>query len=100
MTLPGGSFVPPPEVDVGLVKIIPHSSAYIQNMPLPFMNKVITGLFLTKKVKFMKSIKFNLIPKDLREEVAPVLAEALDIPEHKSPIELSMAEISRICFAY
>jgi len=99
-TLPGGAFVPPPEVSVGLVKITPHVDPYIQGLPFTFVNKVITGLFLAKKKKYMTSLSQNLIPAKLRDEVVPALADALDIPEDKTPIELSMEEISSICHAY
>jgi len=99
-TLPGGAFVPPPEVSVGVVKIVPHVTSYIQGLPFKLVNKVITGLFLSKKQKFLTSIRRNLLPESLRDEVIPVLAEQLDIPEERTPIELSMEEISRICHAY
>jgi len=99
-TLPGGAFIPPPEVSVGLVKITPHVNPYIQDLPFKLVNKVITGIFMSKRKKFMTSIKHNLLPLALRDEIGPVLAEALDIPEEKTPIDLTMEEIASICHAY
>jgi len=99
-SLPGGAFVPPPEVSVGLVKIVPHETPYIQGLPFRTVNKVITGLFLSKKQKVLTSLKRHLIPEAFRDEAIPIIAEQLDIPEDRKVFELSMEEISRICHAY
>lgn len=99
-TLPGGAFVPPPDVSVGLVRMIPHPSPFIKDLPFAFVNKVITGIFFSKKQKVMKSIERNLIPQGLRAEIVPVLAESLNIPDGRTVLELSMDEIARICYAY
>jgi len=100
MELPGGAFVPPPKVSVGLVKMVPHHEPFIKDLPFHFVNKVVTGLFLNKNQKYLNSIRTNLIPVKLRDDVMPVLADSIGIRESKTPIELSMEEISRICHAY
>jgi len=97
-TLPGGAFVPPPEVSVGLVKIIPHETPYIHGLPFKMVNKVITGLFLSKKQKTLASLKRHLIPAAFVDDVIPVMAEQFDV--NKPVIELSMEEIAKICYAY
>ena len=62
MELPGGAFVPPPKVSVGLVKMVPHHEPFIKDLPFHFVNKVVTGLFLNKNQKYLNSIRTNLIP--------------------------------------
>jgi len=99
-TLPGGAFVPPPEVSVGLIKVVPHVTPYVRDLPFKLVNKVITGLFLSKKQKYLTSIKRHLVPAVLHDEVVPVLAEGLDIPEDRTPLAMTMEEISRVCYAY
>jgi len=98
--LPGGSFVPPPEVEVGLVRMIPHEKPFIRDLPFSFVNKVVTGLFMSKNMKYLNSIKMNLFPKSVRDDVVPSLAKAVDIDHMKTPVQLTMEEISRICYTY
>lgn len=97
-TLPGGAFVPPPEVSVGLVKIVPHEVPYIHDLPFKVVNKVITGLFLSKKQRVLTSLKRHLIPEAFREEVISVMAD--QVPTDKAVIDLNMEEIAKICYAY
>ena len=98
--LPGGAFVPAPQVEVGVVKLTPHCEKYIEGLPFRFVNKVVTGLFLRKKARFIKPLSNNLFPKSVRSEGSKMLMEMVDIPETKMPIQLTMEEISRICHAY
>jgi len=98
--LPGGAFVPAPQVEVGLVKIVPHHTPFIRDLPFSHVNKVVTGLFMSKNMRVYNSIRINLVPASLREEVMPVLIEAIDIDPHKTPINLTMEEISRVCHAH
>lgn len=98
--LPGGSFVPPPEVEVGLIRMIPHEQPFIRDLPFSFVNKVVTGLFMSKNMKYLNSIKINLFPTALRGDFVPALAKAVDIDHMKTPVQLTMEEISRICYTY
>ena len=98
--LPGGAFVPAPDVEVGVVKIVPHREKYIDGLPFHVVNKVVTGMFLSKQSRFIKPIKLNLFPKSVRKEAAAMLLDLVDIPEDKVPIQLTMDEIARICYAY
>jgi len=98
--LPGGAFVPPPQVEVGLVKIVPHHTAFIRGLPYHVVNKAVTGLFMSKNMKYLNSIRINLVPAALRDEVMPALADAIGVDPHKTAINLTMEEISRVCHAY
>ena len=49
----GGSFVPPPEVEVGVVSLTPLRQPYIQ-LPYETVDYVVNSLFLPGKNKYLR----------------------------------------------
>ena len=47
-TLKGSAFVPPPDVEVGVVSLIPLKQPYIE-LPFGFVNRVVTTVMHGKK---------------------------------------------------
>ena len=66
-----------------------------RDLPFSFVNKVVTGLFMSKNMKYLNSVRINLFPKAVRGDVVPALAKAVDIDHMKTPVQLTMEEISR-----
>merc|ERR1712242_108663 len=52
--LPGGAFVPPPQVEVGVVKLTPLRQPYI-NLPYEVVDSVLHALFVGGKNKYIKT---------------------------------------------
>merc|ERR1719391_1948530 len=50
--IPGGAFVPPPKVEVGVVSLEPLSKPYI-DLPFPLVNKVVSAAFTGGKKKLL-----------------------------------------------
>lgn len=104
-TLKGGAFVPPPDVDVGIVKLVPHRQPYIQ-LPYPLVDSVISALFVSGKNKFIVSNLKRLFssqgissPPDCLN-LSNELLKRCDIEPQKSAVNLTMQEIKSICFTY
>ena len=52
LLISGGSFVPPPEVEVGVVSLTPLRQPYIQ-LPYETVDYVVNSLFLPGKNKYL-----------------------------------------------
>lgn len=106
-TLPGGAFVPPPQVDVGVVRLTPLRMPYICSdpetpMPFDFLNRVVTTLFHNKQ-KFIRTNISNLFPKgdfNFSREMANTILDMTDIKFDRKAISLTIDEIEKICVAY
>lgn len=97
--LPGGAFVPPPEVQVGVVKLTPLRQPYINEYPFSFINKVVTGIFSGKQKHLKNSLTHSLFPKD-KGNMSKQLLKMAEIPWDESAINLNMHQIKQICHAY
>ena len=103
-TLPGGAFVPPPEVDVGVVRLTPLRQPFI---PLPFevVDSVVNALFVSGKNRFVR----NTLPKlflsqgvDLAKArgLALQLLERCDLSPTTNAVQLTLEDIRSLCFGY
>jgi len=96
--IPGGAFLPKPEVDVGVVSIKPLVKPYI-DLPFPFVNKTITILLQGKK-KNVRNTAANLFPKRLELKLSDKMLELASIEPTRLPISLNMEELNKLCHAY
>lgn len=97
-TIPGGAFVPPPQVSVGLVSFRPLTKPYI-DLPFPLVNKVVTHLFRGKN-KFVLSNVKTLFPKKLEDKLGWDMLSLSDIEKNRTAISFTMDEMNRLCQAY
>lgn len=97
--LPGGAFVPPPDVEVGVVKLTPLIEPYISNLPFAFINKVVTAIFTGKQKQLKNSLAYTLFPKE-KHAMSVRLLNMANIPVDEKAINLTMDEIGSICHAY
>ena len=98
--LPGGAFVPPPQVQVSIVRLTPLREPYISGLPFSFINKIVTAIFCGKQKQIKNSIANNLFPYRIREEMSLKLLKMAGVHSDQRAIDLSMAEIGNICYAY
>ena len=100
--LPGGAFVPPPEVDVGVVRLVPLRKPYI-DLPYELVDRVVHALFVGGKNRFIRtSLRSLFTPLSLneRKDLVDELLKISDLnPKHSAP-KLSMEEIKSLCFAW
>lgn len=97
LTLNGSSFVPPAEVDVGLVRLVPLKEPIIQQ-PFDLLEKVINSLFNGRQKVLTNGVK-NLFPRN-REELVAKLVDLADIDPTTRIIQLTVEEVGRICQVY
>ncbi|KAL3867734.1 hypothetical protein ACJMK2_040597 [Sinanodonta woodiana] len=95
--IPGKAFVPPPEVDVGVVKFIPLKRPLIE-LPFPLVEKVVSHIFHTKR-KLVKNCVPTLFPPNRPELTARMFEEA-DVSPDILARRLSVEEVGRLCHVY
>uniref|UniRef100_A0A0K0G0M2 rRNA adenine N(6)-methyltransferase n=1 Tax=Strongyloides venezuelensis TaxID=75913 RepID=A0A0K0G0M2_STRVS len=96
--IPGSCFVPPPEVDVAVIKLTPRIEPLI---PCSFdlVEKVARHIFHYRRKHIIKCIK-TLYPKDLANDLAKDLLKKSSIDQESLSFQLGISEFSRICEEY
>ncbi|KAH9363726.1 hypothetical protein HPB48_020460 [Haemaphysalis longicornis] len=97
LTLNGSSFVPPAEVDVGLVRLVPRKEPMIQQ-PFDLVEKVVNCLFNGRQKVLTNGVR-NLFPRD-RQDLVHRLIGLAQVDPLTRIIQLSVQEMSRICQVY
>ncbi|XP_030759248.1 dimethyladenosine transferase 1, mitochondrial [Sitophilus oryzae] len=97
-TIPGTAFVPKPDVDVGVVTLIPLKKPLI-DLPFKLVEKVVRTIFNTRQKYCVKGAQ-NLFPEDKREDLAAKLFILADVNPKTRSFELSNEDFVRICYAY
>jgi len=102
--LPGGAFVPAPEVEVGVVSLTPLRQPYI-NLPYETVDYIVNCLFVRGKNKYLRgNLQRLFVPMgaspELSRELAIELLEKCDIDPTSCAVRLSMDDIKSLCFGY
>lgn len=97
-TIPGRAFVPKPDVDVGVVQLIPFVTPKVP-LPFPLVEKVARCLFSFRQ-KYCRRGLANLFPKGVRERLVDKLFKVADVDPCLRPFQINMAEFSRLCHTY
>ncbi|XP_064487202.1 dimethyladenosine transferase 1, mitochondrial-like [Ornithodoros turicata] len=95
--IPGGAFVPKPDVDVGVVKLIPREEPDIK-LPFDLVEKVCNCLFNARQKDYKNTVR-NLFPTTHEKELNKLL-QLTEIDPETKVIQLSVEEIGRICEVY
>merc|ERR1711976_52060 len=99
--LPGGAFVPAPQVDVAVVKLVPLREPYV-DLPFAFVEKVATAIFHGKK-KYIKNSAVNLFPRGQKKRLkyfVDGLFSVSGVCPTEQPYCLRMEDFERLCYAY
>ncbi|KAK2186119.1 hypothetical protein NP493_214g01019 [Ridgeia piscesae] len=96
-TIPGTSFVPPPDVDVGIVKFVPLKQPKIA-LPFRLVEKVVRHVFHFRQKMCKRGIA-TLFPPDQPALTREMLSTA-DVSPDTRPFMLDIAEIDRLCHVY
>jgi len=93
----GKSFVPPPEVDVGVVKFVPLVEPRIK-LPFKVIEKFVRHLFHYRG-KYIKASLGTLFPNDY-QDLNEELFKQTGINSQLTPTMLSIEEIGALCHLY
>ena len=96
--IPGKAFVPKPDVDVGVVTLIPYITP-LTTLPFDLVEKVMRYIFSMRQKYCRRGIS-NLYPEDLREELTLQTFEAADVDPESRSFQLSVEECLRLAQAY
>lgn len=96
--IPGAAFVPKPDVDVGVVTLIPLQRP-LTNLPFDLVEKVVRHIFSMRQ-KYVRRGVATLFPEDTRVELTQEVFAAADVDQLARSFELSVEECLRIAQAY
>jgi len=97
-TIPGKAFVPKPDVDVGIVTLIPYQIP-LTNLPFNLVEKVCRHIFSMRQ-KFCRRGVCNLYPENLRDELTEKTFDMAEVNPEARSYQLSVDECLRIATAY
>jgi len=96
--IPGGAFLPKPDVNVGVVTLTPLVVPYI-DQPYKLVDKVVSTVMNGKRKNLRKTVS-KLFPHNLSVHLSKrIFAETGLKPEAK-PLDLSMSDWARLCNSY
>uniref|UniRef100_A0A1B0G218 rRNA adenine N(6)-methyltransferase n=2 Tax=Glossina morsitans morsitans TaxID=37546 RepID=A0A1B0G218_GLOMM len=96
--IPGTAFVPKPEVDVGVVKLMPLKEPKT-TLDFRLVEKVVRHIFNMRQ-KYCRRGFGTLFPPDQRESVTFELFKEADVEDTLRPFQLSVDECLRLATAY
>ncbi|XP_058832968.1 dimethyladenosine transferase 1, mitochondrial-like [Topomyia yanbarensis] len=96
--IPGKAFVPKPDVDVGVIHIIPLKKP-LTIVHFDIVEKVVRHIFSMRQ-KYCRRGVANLYPPDVREELTELTFRMADVDPLARSFQLSTEECLRIAEAY
>lgn len=97
-TIPGAAFVPKPDVDVGVVRIIPLKQPKT-NLDFKLIEKVVRHIFSMRQ-KYCRRGYSTLFPEECRDDTTKELFDKADVDPLLRPFQLSVEECLRLSQAY
>lgn len=97
-TIPGKAFVPKPEVDVGVVHLVPLITPII-DLPFNIVEKVVRCVFHFRQKYCLRGAE-TLFPISSREKFRKEMCQLADIDPTTRPFQLTVPEFGRLCHAY
>ncbi|KAK6731009.1 hypothetical protein RB195_007463 [Necator americanus] len=97
-TIPGTCFVPPPEVNVGVVRFLPRAQPLI-NVPFEVVEKLCRQVFHYRQKYIIKGLK-TLYPKEIADEMAHQLLKACRVNPKASSVQLGVEEFADLASGY
>ncbi|SPP76768.1 dimethyladenosine transferase 1, mitochondrial [Drosophila guanche] len=96
--IPGKAFVPKPQVDVGVVKLMPLKQPKTQ-LPFSLVERVMRHIFSMRQ-KYCRRGYGTLLPPDGREEATQTLFQRADVRDTLRSFELSVPQCLRLADVY
>lgn len=96
--IPGGAFLPKPDVNVGVVTLTPLTVPYI-DLPWDTVNKVVTTVFNGKKKRLSNTVE-KLFPRTISSNLSNRVLAETGLKSDIRAIDLDMGEWDRLCNSY
>ncbi|XP_059622365.1 dimethyladenosine transferase 1, mitochondrial [Phlebotomus argentipes] len=96
--IPGRAFVPPPDVNVAVVTIVPLKVPKTQ-LPFDLVEKVVRHIFSMRQ-KYIRRGIGNLFPEDVREQLTEQVFREADLDPTLRSFQLSVEECLRLADAF
>jgi len=96
--IPGGAFLPKPDVNVGVVTMTPLTVPYIDH-PYKLVDKVVTTVMHGKRKRLHKTIA-KLFPEKLSVHLTQRILAETGLKADTRPLDLDMSDWSRLCNSY
>ncbi|XP_075224438.1 mitochondrial transcription factor B1 [Lycorma delicatula] len=96
--IPGKAFVPKPDVDVGVVHLVPLHTPVI-DLPFEIVEKVTRCIFHFRQKYLIRGVE-TLFPISSQEVLAQEMCKLADIEQTLRPFQLTVPEFGRLCHAY
>ncbi|PIK57004.1 putative dimethyladenosine transferase 1, mitochondrial [Apostichopus japonicus] len=96
-TIPGKAFVPPPDVDVGVVHFTPRIDPQIK-VPFKLVEKLVRHTFHFRQKHCEKGV-MTLFPYD-RSDLTQEMFETSEVHPTLRPFNLTMDDFARLSYAY
>lgn len=96
--IPGKAFVPKPDVDVGVVKLIPFKEPKT-TLPFKTVEKVVRHLFSMRQ-KYSRRGFSTLFPEQHREDIADELMKKAGVDPQLRPFEISNEQCIKLTEVY
>lgn len=96
--IPGKAFVPKPQVDVGVVKLIPLKRPKTQ-LPFPLVERVVRHIFSMRQ-KYCRRGYGTLLPPEDREAVTQKLFQRAEVQDTLRSFELTVEQCLRLADVY
>ncbi|CAH1155629.1 unnamed protein product [Phaedon cochleariae] len=97
-TIPGRAFVPKPDVDVAVVRLVPLEYP-MSDVPFKMIEKVLRNIFNMRQKYCIRGTE-RLFPEDTREYLAKKLLNSAEVDITTRPFEITNEEFVRIFHAY
>lgn len=97
-TIPGKAFVPKPDVDVGIVTLVPYQVP-LTDLPFDLVEKVCRYIFSMRQ-KYCRRGVSNLYPENQRDELTDETFKMSEVDPEARSFQLSVDECLRIAKAY
>ncbi|ODM93632.1 Mitochondrial dimethyladenosine transferase 1 [Orchesella cincta] len=94
----GSSFVPKPDVDVGVVKFIPRKEPLIRQ-PYKLVEKVVKQTFCMRGKYCCRPVS-TLFPNIVRQSFTKMLFDSALVYPNTRPYDLAIEDFQRLCDAY
>lgn len=96
--IPGSAFVPKPEVDVGVITIMPHRQP-LTDLHFDLVEKVARHLFNMRQKYCRRGIEI-LFPEKIRDDYTQRMFQMADVDPTCRPFEVSNEEFVRLAQSY
>ena len=97
-SIQGGSFIPAPKVDAGVVHFTPRKSPVI-NLPFALIEKVVRCTFHMRQKECHHGFA-TLIPPALQQSLIPKVFAIAEVDPKTRPFQLTLDEFDRLCHVY